>query len=947
MQDPQTFSGQVFAFGPFRLLPVQRVLMEGAHPLRLGSRALEILFALVERHGEVITKMELLSRVWPNSVVEEATLRVHIAALRKALGDGQAGVRYVENVTGQGYRFVAPVVRVNESPPSDTSDNSAALPAYNAHLPLTRMVGRSEIVFTLADRLLQQRFVTIVGPGGIGKTTVALATADHLSASYPQGVYFVDLAAITDSRLVCGTVAAAFGLAIVSDDPLPNILEFLQQRRMLIVLDNCEHVVQSAACLAERVLRVAPEVHILTTSREPLRAEGEWVQRLAPLDLPPACPLNSAEALGFSAVQLFDERARATLDNFELTDSDAVIVAEICRKLDGLPLAIELAAARVNLFGIRELATRLDDRLQLLTKGRRTALPRQQTLRATLDWSYELLSNIEQTILQRLAVFSGTFDAESASELASDDQLTPAEVLDHVTELVAKSLVFADVTGDQVVYRLLDTTRAYALEKLEDTGRQREIKRRHAEICCAWGEGQPDWGTPFAHAWSAATTRRIDDVRAALDWCFGDDGDLAIGVRLAATSAVMWFQLNFLDEYRGRVEKALEALKSLPVVDESVEMQLHAAFGDTLIYTFGPAPAVTIAFEKTLEIAERLGTTLHHRRALWGLCLERISVSDYQTAVTYAERFVRTASDSDPQAVAIGDRLMALTQHFAGNQALARRHAERVFGADSRPISPMNNLAFQFDHRVKALSVMARILWLQGLPDQALRVAKEAIDSALATNHVLSICYVLASVGAVAVWAGDRAQAERIVAMLFEHSGKHALVYWQFWAQCLALGLLPPDVAERDAIRIQLLQSPLCSALHHESLGTFCSELASAQGIARAEKGVAGWSTAELLRVKAEVLMKQSGAHLPQAEALLKESMGIARQQSALSWELRSAMSLAHLWCEQGRASEGYALLAPIYRRFTEGFATDDLLRAKNQLEELSELRRLDGRHCA
>src|SRR5882757_7233427 len=316
--DLPTWSGQGIALGPFRLYPDQRVLLRADTPLPLGSRAREILLLLVERAGEIVKKSELMARVWPDTIVEEGSLRVHIAALRKALGDGQAGVRYVENVTGHGYRFIAPLTHVDAAPPASVAQARGADHSHNIPIPLTRMIGRAPVVATLASRLPYRRFVTIVGPGGVGKTTVAMAAADHLHDSYPHGICFVDLASVADPLLISGTVASALGLTTVSQDPLPSIVEFLKLKQMLIVLDNCEHVIEAAAHLAEKLLAGAPSVHLIATSRESLRARSEWVLRLAPLELPPpGAVLTAAEALGFSAIQVFVERTMASLSTFE------------------------------------------------------------------------------------------------------------------------------------------------------------------------------------------------------------------------------------------------------------------------------------------------------------------------------------------------------------------------------------------------------------------------------------------------------------------------------------------------------------------------------------------------------------------------------------------------------------------------------------------------------
>jgi predicted ATPase/DNA-binding winged helix-turn-helix (wHTH) protein len=456
---------ETIAFGPFELSSGERILRRDGLVLPLGGRALDILFYLVGRPGEVATKKQLIDHAWPDVVVEEGNLRVHIAAIRKALEDGKFGNRYIANVQGRGYCFVAPVSRSSAaSRPADHGSTSKKDPALPPRL--TRMIGREAAVDTISAQLVTGRFVTIVGAGGIGKTTVAVSIGYRLFGEFGDLVHFIDLGSLRDPLLVASATGLALGLPINERDPVPGLIAALRHRRMLLVFDSCEHVIETASVLAERMFNEAPRVHILATSREALRVEGEQVHQLAPLQCPSEdADLTAEQALAFPAVLLFSERAAANQSRFAFSDADAPVVAEICRKLDGIALAIELAAGRVSAYGIRGVATLLDQRFGLLWRGRRTALPRHQTLAATLDWSYDLLHEFERTILRRLSVFAGIFTLEAARSVAAGNDVDDALVISAMDDLVAKSLVTADTSDAITHFRLLDTTRAYASEK--------------------------------------------------------------------------------------------------------------------------------------------------------------------------------------------------------------------------------------------------------------------------------------------------------------------------------------------------------------------------------------------------------------------------------------------------------------------------------------------------
>jgi predicted ATPase/DNA-binding winged helix-turn-helix (wHTH) protein len=923
---------QVVSFGPFRLLSGQRVLMEGEKRIRLGSRALEILLLLVERAGELVGRHELIDRVWPNIVVDEAALRVHIAALRKVLGDGQGGVRYVENVVGRGYRFVAPVAHHE----ADASQRTSVAENFRDGLPapLSRMIGRSTIVDTLVARVAQQRFVTIVGPGGIGKTTVALAVADGLLQGSGYRACFVDLASLSDPLLVPGTLASVLGLGVLSRDAVPSLIAFLKNAQMLIVLDNCEHVVGAAAALAERLVREAPGVHLLATSREPLRSEGESVHRLSALEAPPSSTtLNATEALAFPAIQLFAERAMASLDSFELRDADLPTIGDICRRLDGIPLAIELVAARVGLLGLHGLAARLEDGIAILAKGRRAVSPRQRSLQATLDWSYGLLSETEQLVFRRIAIFQAGFDLEAAIAIVSDGDIGAADVLESVLGLADKSLVTVDVADDEVAYRLLETTRAYALEKLMAGTESAEISRRHATyFCTVWDRAK----TRRSNAgWLATYSRKIDDVRAALDWCLSPGGDAALGAGLAVASAPLWFGLSVLDEYARRLELALQVPGAAPALDPALAMRLNTMLGYALLWT-GGGPGMAAAFLRAVELAELLGDNATLCDALLGLGWDSLLAGDYRSAVRFIER-------AHPGSIALGGkaalmnlRLMALGYHATGDQPTARAHAERAL--DRIRIEASTNIRAHRIDRVETNAILSRILWIQGFPDRAASKARESVEDALSLDLPLSLLFALWQGCTVFLWIGDMPEADLLVTMLVDHSARHSLLRGQYWGRCFgtALDIRRGSMAGIAARRDDLLRDPRCDLPDLEMLGTFIEELTGAEAIRRAETGQAGWCAAEILRAKGVIALKQDASNAVAAEGLFRLSLDMARQQGALSWELRSAMSAARLLQAQSRVSEARDLLAPVHARFTEGFGTADLVAASRLLNDLA-----------
>jgi predicted ATPase/DNA-binding winged helix-turn-helix (wHTH) protein len=784
-------------FGSFCLRPAARLLLEAEAPVHIGDRALDLLIVLVERAGEVVTKDELFARVWPGATVVESNLRAQVALVRKALRDGEVGARYLMNVPGRGYRFVANVW-TTETPEPIQPQASLVDSASAAPTRLTRLIGRADAVSDIVGRLNRRRFVTIIGPGGIGKTSVAWAVADQVATSYEDGVHVVDCAPLLGTSFVARKLASTLGLEIAVDDPTRGLVAFLRGKRMLIILDCCERVVEAAAVLVENLLKGASGVGILATSREPLRAEGESVYRLPPLEVPPASiGLIAEDALAYPAVQLFVERVASSVGRFELSDADAPVVADICRKLDGIALAIELAAGRVDVFGLLGVAARLEDRVRLLTHGRRTALPRHRTLAAALDWSYEALSESEQAVLRRLSVFVGGFALDEAEAIATDDLVVASDIVEIVASLAAKSLVNADVATAIAHYRLLDTTRAYALKKLTESGELDHTARRHGKhIQSLLQRAGPDAAissSTSAAARLSVESKLLDEARAAIDWALSAGGDIELGVALTVSSVPLWTHLSLHGECGRYVEKALLAGKASFGRNDRREMQLLAASGASLVWTKGPGPEADAAFTNALEIAESLDDADYQIRVLWGLWSSHFNSGRIRMSLDIARKFRDVAATHcDAAAALVGERTIGMSLFYLGDHTNSRRHAETMLRRHLRPKDRSHTIVrFQFDPRIVSRTLLSKLLWAQGFPDQAMYEVHGVIEEATTVGHAMSLALALAqSACPVTLLTGDLAAADRFIDLLLKHTMEHALDLWHAWGACFGAMLL-------------------------------------------------------------------------------------------------------------------------------------------------------------
>ena len=758
-------TGLRYSFGVFTLDLPQLTLCRSGQPVKLGGRAANLLAVLASAGGELVTRERLLAEVWPGQSIDESAVRVHLSTLRKALGDD----RLVTNEAGRGYRLTLPVTRSSTAVPL-----TAEAAVYR---PLVKLQGRAEIVETLLGELPDRRFLTLTGPGGIGKTSVAMAAAAEVSARWGASVRFVDFAPVSDPGLAEGTVATTLGLPASGANRFAAIAAELASAPHLLLLDNCEHLIDAAAALAERLLQAVPGVMILATSREPLRASGEWVHRLPALATPGERAQDAADVLDSPAAALFVERARAARADFRIDNSNAVALAEICRRLDGIPLALELAAARVDTMDLQALADRLHDRLNLLTRGRRTALPRHRTLRAALDWSYDLLEEPERKLLMTLAVFRSGFDAADALGVAGGREY---EILDGLADLVSKSLLVASQDQEGTRYRLLDTTRYYGLERLIEARRDDEIRARHARhLTTLFTDRQQAWEGRAPRDWLAAHSRLIDDIRGALDWGMGESGDPALALSLIVASAALWFHLSLPHEFLSRAEHILDALEHDGEADQAQRIELLAAYGHALWHTRGPVAQMGRAFDQALEIADTIGNEGLARRAQWGVWAHRILAGRYAESLSAAKRFdTRIGEHAAPAERQAALRMQALSHHFDGEHGEAMELLKAAYAIPTTVRVSHANHA-QVDNRVAAASLHMRLAWLLGDTGGAMDLAHSCADYAISTDHALSVCYGL-SIGCipVAIAAGQRQQALEWLDTLGRQTTRYTLDYW-------------------------------------------------------------------------------------------------------------------------------------------------------------------------
>lgn len=913
-------SERIIRFASFELRPERGQLLSGGVRVGIGSRAIGILTMLAERAGEIVSVAEITERVWPNVFVQENNLRVQLTALRRALRAGGDDDVQIVNVPGRGYRLNAEVTIDNAG--EDRAEPSKPSSIHPLPLPLqiNRLIGRDECVNEVVDSISRNRLVTIVGSGGIGKTSVALAAIHRLRER--TAVCFVDLTNCSSLAHIATATAAALQSPMGRDTMPSMLVERLRTAELVLLIDNCEHLIETTARAAEVLLQACPRVTLLATSREPLRVAGEVQVHVPPLPVPAEADAVATIASSPS-VALFAERAAAAAGAFRLVEENARQVAAVCRSLDGLPLALELAAAAMPMIGLEGLSTGLAGRLSLLAFGRRT-LARHETLEAMLDWSFELLTADEREVFACLSLFRASFDLSAAVQVgtlgASDETRTAQAVL----QLAAKSLLVIEPAQQGVSYRLLETTKAYARRKLQGSGRAEIAAHRHAEwVGTLLDRAQADWMRMDRTSWWERYGNAIDDVRAALLWSLGEAGDRRLGIRLTLASAPLWLGMSQFAEYNGWLEQAIATLDALGLRGGAEEIQLQFGLCVLLFNADGPGEGFVRAATRVLRVAKKAGDPLARATALWMLSGQRGIMGDHPSALTLAQQMLAPElAQVDADFHSFARRVVAIMTFRTGRVAeAAAAGAELVRQCSDRTAY---GAVLRYEHSTILRGNHSVTLAVQGRLKSARAMIMDAVIEARRLRNPTSFCYLLTNAACpVALWLGDDALARHYADLLGRAADENRFTYMAELAAWFS--------AIADLRRGELPQMPALDRLHpplpndKDVFITTCAVLCDAEATARAHACPPHWATAEILRAEGEYSLKTGDSAA--ARALFERSLRLAERQGAWLWALRAATSLAG----QLAPKEAAPLLAPILARI-EGDEKDPDVRAAQAL---------------
>ncbi|MEO7051568.1 MAG: winged helix-turn-helix domain-containing protein [Rhodanobacter sp.] len=916
---PRASSEVRWGFGSFLVWETQRRLESFGQTIKLGSRSFDLLLQLLKRAGEVVSKDELLSAIWVGVVVEEASVRVHMSQLRKALGgpgESDECREWISNIPLRGYRFNGRVLR-------ELIDTEATLKTRSASslakLPLrmTELVGREADVVNILNALDSHRLVTVVGTGGIGKTSVAIRAAQQRQQLGASELAFIDLAPLISPEHVLGTMARALGGTADLPDPIQAMTQGLAGRNVLILIDNCEQVMEGLALPITRLLSALPGLRILATSRETLGVFGEYVYRLPALAVPEAEHFLLAQAMQWPAVELLVELAKAAGAG-SFTESDGPLLAKISRQLDGIPLAIELVAARLGVQSVSDLALRLDDHMRLLSIGNRAAAARHQSLAAALDWSIALLNGDELQVFRRLSVFRGRFGVDSALGVIAGDM--DAEVgFDALISLANKSLVFFDNNDPGAPYRLLDTTRSYAGTLLAQSDERVECLRCHTTVMVdLMNKAAAELPDLTEQAWSERYAHYLDDVRSALEFCLTEAADAKTAASLLKASAPLWLNVSQVAEYRDSVAAVLKLVDQQPAPDAEMVAWLTTALMIALMHTDGTDAEINAVCDRALAGALATGVRLLELQARHGRCTHDMFRGEYAAALRQSAKLLAVAQSwGDPAALNLAHRASAMANHFCGRFDAFAQHCEtslQLIGDAGRTGANVVGL----DPVVAAKTMLARTLWIQGDTMKAMEAARDAVSRAEAIGQSPSLCAALYGACPVALWSGDLELADNWIHRMIDEAQRKGFGRWLRWAESFLQGL-QLSLAHNTGAQVRQVSERFATydVQSREMLLTFCSDWIDDGMVARLEQGEGLWCAAEIWRAMG--VRSERRGMAAEAEGFYLRALEISREQGAKAWELRAVSSLARLWVGTDLSQQALQLLDETLERVVFG----------------------------
>jgi len=913
--------------GNLAILPERREVYSDGELVVLGARALDVLFVLLGANGALVTKSELLREVWPTTVVEDNNLHVHVSTLRRLLGDNR---KLLVSVSGRGYRLLRP--DGSEDVARADRHSAWAAPEETSRTSGSPLFGREQCLTKIIESLELHSVVTLVGAGGIGKTSLAREVGRLSAEKYPGGVWTVELAHQTSLDSIPAAVASAMGFAVPQDARATEaIFSLIGHRPTLLILDNCEHLIDAAAAFVHCLSRSNTSWKVLATSRESLRIPEERPYHVDPLDVPEN-EQSGLSILELSAVQLFLARARAVSPQFGSDIGSLALVGEVCKRLDGIPLAIELAASRAAVLGINVLAENIDARIQTLTGGQRDALPRHQTLKATFDWSYNLLSRFERVVLNRLAVLRGDFSLSDACAIAGAEEFPDDKISEAILALVNKSLISLDTAKPQCPYKLLETTRSYALQRLTDDGeRSLAEHRRAAYLCRKFKHIQDVSGAKGVEESLTEIFRRFENFRAALDWSFSPSGNAVIGRELAELIVPRLFDLSLVRECASR---ALQALNSFTEgTTQSAEcgtvLRLLSAYASGLVYVKGPCPETLQTWMRVRDLAVCQQEPWFETRALWGEWNWHQYGGSPRNALRDAKRFQALANrhSNEPHQI-LAHRLIGIAMHYCGNHLEAHARLKRMLARYIHPKHGRDVVGVGVNHRLVAQATVIRILLVTGGIDEACRLCISTLDEVNRYGHGMTTAYVLVeSAIPLSFFTNDTKLLRSAIAQLHDISVRFGFEIWRICGQCFSfLAALMDEYDDQLAVRFEqsiaemrvtgylapltLLHGMMATVFERAGKDDCALKLITCS-LQHCEDTGEYWYYPELFRIKADILGKiESLQYAPkEAESLLLSAMSLARKQGARFFELRAAVSLAKLYRAHGSEGKATAVL--------------------------------------